>query len=59
MEMENLIKIAADNIESLRASDVFRVLEQNDSDVRAELAAFISTKRPDLAKEVDDCMTEF
>ena len=57
--MENLIKIAADNVQTLRKSDVFRVLEQNDSDVRSELAAYISTNRPDLAEEVEDCMSEF
>lgn len=57
--MENLIKISADSIETLRKSDVFRVLEQNDSDVRCELAAYISAKRPDLAEEVDDCVSEF
>lgn len=57
--MENLIKIAADSIQSLRKSDVFRVLEQNDSDVRCELAAYISKNRPDLSEEVEDCMTEF
>ncbi len=57
--MENLIKIAADSIQALRKSDVFRVLEQNNSDIRGELAAYISTSRPDLAEEVEDCMTEF
>ena len=57
--MENLIKIAADNIQSLRKSDVFRVLEQNEASVRDELASYISVNRPDLAEEVEDCLSEF
>lgn len=57
--MDQFIKIAADNIETLRKSDVYRVLEQNSADIREELAAFISSERPDLAEEVADCLEEF
>lgn len=56
--MENLIKIAADSIQSLRKSDVFRVLEQNDANVRNELASYISVNRPDLAEEVSECLED-
>lgn len=56
--MDKLIKIAADSIETLRQSDVFRVLEQNDTSVRAELAAYIAAKRPDLANEVAECLED-
>lgn len=56
--MDKLIKIAADSIETLRQSDVFRVLEQNDANVRAKLAAYIIAKRPDLANEVAECLED-
>lgn len=55
---DTMIKIAADSIEQLRASDVDRVLEQNDTKHRAGLAAYISEKRPDLAGDVSDVMEE-
>lgn len=55
---DTMIKIAADSIEQLRASDVDRVLEQNDARHRAGLAAYISEKRPDLAGDVSDVMEE-
>ncbi len=39
---------------------VFLTVELNPQtkDIRGELAAYISTNRPDLAEEVEDCMTE-
>ena len=56
-EMEQLIKIAADSIQTLRLPDVFRVLEWN-SESRTELAEWIKASRPDLASEVDSCISE-
>lgn len=56
--MERLILIAADSIATLRRQDVFRVLDQNSASVRTELAAYISTSRPDLAEEVAEIMEE-
>ena len=56
--MESLIKIAADSIQTLRKSDVFRVLEQNDVAIREKLANYISTNRPDLVEEVNECLAD-
>ncbi|MEZ2132483.1 MULTISPECIES: hypothetical protein [unclassified Sinorhizobium] len=56
--IEAAIKIAADNVQSLRVSDVFRVLEQNDAAIRKELAAFISASRPDLEDEVSESLSD-
>lgn len=53
---EAAIKIAANSINELRKSDVFRVLEQNND--RAMLAAYICDARPDLADEVNEIMAE-
>lgn len=55
--MDHLITIAADSIESLRAVDVYRVLEWNEGE-RIALAAWITKQRPDLANEVTACMEE-
>lgn len=57
-KIEAAIKIAANDISALRQSDVFRVLDQNGSANRAELAAYISAARPDLASEVAEIMAE-
>lgn len=57
--MEQYIKSAADSIEKLRKSDVYRVLiESNPKAIRAKLAAYIKDKRPDLADEVDDILED-
>lgn len=56
-EMAKRITIAADSIEKLRKVDVERVLTQGNLD-RDAMAAYIKTKRPDLAGEVDDVMSE-
>lgn len=55
--VDQLIKIAADNIAELRKDDVLRVLESYPSR-RADLAAFISSNRPELAKEVAEVLEE-
>jgi len=55
-KFDKAILIAADSIESLRRSDVFRVLDCCDD--RAGLAVFISAKRPEFAAEVAQIMEE-
>ncbi len=58
-DMTKHIKTAADSIEKLRKSDVYRVLiESNGKAVRSKLAIWIKSKRPDLANEVDDVLSE-
>ena len=57
-DYESMIRIASDSIGKLRASDVDRVLEQNDAKHRAGLAEFIKTKRPDLSGDVDEVMAD-
>lgn len=58
-DMTRYIKMAADSIEKLRKSDVYRVLmESNGKAVRPKLANWIKVNRPDLADEVDDCLSE-
>jgi hypothetical protein len=57
---EKLIKIAADSVETLRKSDVYRVLAEqslSDSDILG-LARYISEKRPDLIAEVNECLAD-
>lgn len=56
--MNDLIKIAADDISKLRKDDVFLVLEQNDESVRYALAGYICERRPDLENEVLECLKE-
>jgi hypothetical protein len=55
--MDTLIKIAADTLAQLRRIDVYRVLNSA-GEQRAELATYIATGRPDLAREVTDVMAE-
>lgn len=57
-DMEHYIKIAADSIEKLRKSDVDRVLDECGKAMRAKVAAYIKAKRPDLADEVDDILSD-
>ena len=52
------ISIAADSIEALRRPDVFRVLDAYDGEHRAAVAAYVSSNRPDLAAEVDECLND-
>lgn len=54
---ELAIKIAADDIESLRRIDVFRVLDTYRDNAK-EIGAFIRQHRPELSKEVFDCLEE-
>jgi hypothetical protein len=55
-EPEFIIKIAADSVINLRRIDVFRVLDSCSNDELALSAAYIRQNRPDLAKEVSDCL---
>lgn len=55
--MEHLILIAADNIETLRVCDVYRVLDHN-IDELTNLANYITNARPDLAGEVAECVAD-
>lgn len=57
-EMEYAIKIAADSLDQLRKSDVYRVLTENPENIRAALATYIKNGRPDLAQEVDEVLQE-
>ena len=57
-QIEAAIKIAAENIKLLRSSDVFRVLEQNETGLRQILADYISSSRPDLSEEVAGCLED-
>lgn len=53
---EAAILTSADSIEQLRRLDVFRVLDENQH--IDGLAAWIKAKRPDLANEVNEAVTE-
>lgn len=57
-QFAGLIAIAADSIESLRRSDVDRVITEAPSELRQQLANYIKSKRPDLAGEVDEVTAE-
>lgn len=52
------IQIAANGIEQLRETDVFRVLDECDAKNRPALIAYIKRQRVDLLQEVDECMEE-
>ena len=56
--LDHMIKIAADSVEQLRKPDVYRVLDAAPADKVAALARYIANKRPDLADEVGDVMSE-
>lgn len=56
--MPEIIKIAADTIEALRSSDVYRVLDEAGAKARPSVAKYISTHRSDLADEVSDCLED-
>lgn len=54
----SFVKIAADSIDKLRKSDVFRVLDETPAAQRKKVADFISSKRPDLAEEVKESLAD-
>ena len=56
INLDTLIKIAADDISKLRRPDVYRVLEQAmDLGVFGAMADYICRRRPELKSEVDSC----
>ncbi len=57
-QLEQMLKIAADDVEHLRTCDVFRVLDMAYTAQREPLASYIRSKRPMLAGEVDSCLRE-
>jgi len=57
MKAKDIILIAADNIESLRKTDVFRLFNEFPGDWKA-LFQYISKNRPDLTDECTECMAD-
>lgn len=57
-QLDGMIKIAADSIDQLRKPDVDRVISETPAHFRLALASHIKTKRPDLAEEVNDVMSD-
>lgn len=57
VNLDQLIIIAADSINTLRKQDVYRVLDSNPEHMKA-LANYISQHRPDLADEARDVLSE-
>jgi len=57
MKAKDIILAAADNIESLRKTDVFRLFNEFPEDWEA-LKNYISKNRPDLVDEVVECMAD-
>ncbi len=55
---ETLIMIAADNLQALRACDVYRVLSEAPAADRDGLADWIAAGRPDLAAECAECLAD-
>lgn len=53
----SFIRIAADDIESLRNCDVYRVLECADMACQLEsVSLYILKNRPEFAAEVEECL---
>ena len=57
-DLANHIKIAADDIGSLRKSDVFRLIDWAPGEHRQTLADHITKERPDLADEVAESLED-
>jgi hypothetical protein len=57
-QLEQMLKIAADDVDHLRTCDVFRVLDMAYTTQREPLAEYIRSKRPMLVGEVDSCLRE-
>jgi hypothetical protein len=55
---ETLILIAADSLQTLRACDVYRVLDKTPEADRDGLADWIAAGRPDLAAECAECLSD-
>lgn len=60
-DLEQSLALVADSIESLRESDVYRVLDdclEESADYMDQMATYIIESRPDLANEVNDALQE-
>lgn len=57
-QLASFIGIAADSVERLRASDVYRVIDETPAQFRVSVAMHIKAKRPDLANEADEALNE-
>ena len=57
-QVEAAVKIAAISVETLRKSDVFRVLEEAHLHKREQLAEVLKVLRPDLAQAIHDAAEE-
>jgi len=55
---EYIIKIAADSVQTLRRSDVFRVLDNCDGPELRPTAEHITTHRADLSDEVSASLND-
>jgi hypothetical protein len=55
---ETLVMIAADSLQTLRACDVYRVLDEAPAADRDGLADWIAAGRPDLAAECAGCLAD-
>lgn len=58
VDLASFIKVAADDIASLRKQDVDRVLSEAPAEHRQAVADYIVANRADLAEEVAECMAE-
>ncbi len=55
---ENHVRIAADHVERLRRSDVFRLLDSILPLHQKIFVLWLRKKRPDLVPEIDSCLAE-
>lgn len=56
---ESFIRIAADNIQSLRKCDVYRILECADMACQIEsVSSYILANRPEFTGEVEECLSD-
>jgi hypothetical protein len=57
-KFDGYILIAANDLASLRKSDVYRVLQEAPRKDRAALGAYIKQERSDLAEEANDALED-
>lgn len=57
-EMNQIVKIAADSLDVLRRSDVYRLLSAVANKEAAQFARFIVNGRPDLESEAYECLQD-
>jgi hypothetical protein len=56
--VQSAVKVAADDVRSLRRCDVFRVLDWAPAEHRGAVADHIRAERPDLTDEVAEVLAE-